>query len=309
MRSVLAFLSFLLLTSAGALLSAAEETDPQILQKHFDFRVKKAGFQDFGIDFFFADLPSNQIVNGRDLEKLPGKTLPDRLKAESSTISFDEGEPTFYQLTQLYDEYDSTVSGQLIAYHNRSDDLDVNLQIPIDGSLLKPDMTYQISAKIAFVSNAPAGRPGIGGSVDSNSFGLALSQSPWKIRRDDDSNGMLRTYTDDGKGRVIRLGVPSGRCTSRPLKDMDEDDRWICEHYRYMGRISNGLDESKASNPPDLDTSAWRSNSIETKPPLEFETDESGRPLYVNLNSHSGFEGLTVYYIQSIDLTVQEKQP
>ncbi len=408
--------------------SAAQGASSTPISQRYNFAGQsKATFKSAGIDFFFSDVPVNQAVNGRDLSKLPGKNLADRLTAETSLGTSEEN---LYQLTQVYDAMNKTVSGQAIGYHNRSDDTDVNMQIVVSNKL-KPNTTYLISAKLDFVTNVSSEAFGIGGSADSNSFGLLASQNPWvaapegsepstpdepsvpsnpgsndedmnnyygasasffidarelkKIEtaalaslsagdletlnataatadkallalytkvlnslptRDDsselasrisdeldqnvkaklaemdpeeheqlkqmfgqpsdptlvmaaslsNSNGaeaMLRVTTKDNNGKVVKLGVPSGNCNSGVKS-------WICDHYSYMGRINKG---DEAAN-----DGTWSANSVSTQKPLEFTTDASGKPIYLNINSHSGFEGLTVYYVTGLQYSIVEKK-
>ncbi|RYZ59558.1 MAG: hypothetical protein EOP07_03620 [Proteobacteria bacterium] len=443
--SLPALLLVLIGTSA---IAAPRQARAQTLSKRFDFAAKpQSSFQTNKIDFFFSDVPANQVVNGRDLSKLPGATLAERLTAE---LAAPMAEKDLYQLTQVYDRMDSKVSGQVIGYHNRSDDTDVNFQIVVGNSSnekLKPNTVYQITAKLDFVTNVSSELFGIGGSADSNSFGLAVSQNPWvsavpsgtpsvpsqptepslpsdgdvgsyfgipgsffidqselsdladasfdsltqaeiaivakgvsvspsqsaaykaallknlnaayakalsnlgKVQPADvlqvrltkeldlnvkaklsemspedieqlksmfgegsgpvvlaatsvhaaasDSAEIRRTTTVDSAGNTVALGVPSGTCNNAPLSQLEGDDRWICERYSYMGRINNGKDEAHKE---------WTANSVSTQAPLEFTTDASGKPLYLNLNSHSGFEGLTVYYVTGIEYKIVEKK-
>lgn len=444
--SLPALLALLIGTSAVA---APRQARAQTLSKRFDFAAKpQSSFQSNKIDFFFSDVPANQVVNGRDLSKLPGATLAERLTAE---LAAPMAEQDLYQLTQVYDRMDSKVSGQVVGYHNRSDDTDVNFQIVVGNTAsekLKPNTVYQITAKLDFVTNVSSELFGIGGSADSNSFGLAVSQNPWvsavpsgapsiptqptepstpdnsevgsyfgipgsffieaselseladasldslskaeiailskgvsvspsqttaykaallknlnaayakalanlgKVKPADalqvrltaeldanvkaklsemspedieqlksmfgdgsgpvmlaatsvhaaaasDSTEIRRTTTVDSNGNTVALGVPSGTCNNAPLSQLQGDDRWICERYSYMGRINNGKDEAHKE---------WTANSVSTQAPLEFRTDASGKPLYLNLNSHSGFEGLTVYYVTGIEYKIVEKK-
>ncbi len=108
---------------------------------------------------------------------------------------------------------------------------------------------------------------------------------------------MLRTYTKDNEGKVRPLGIPSGDCSADRL-ERNEDEEWLCNRYSYMGRINNG----------GLPAGTWSANSISTATPVEITTDASGRPLYLNLASHSGFEGLTVYYVKAIEYRLVEKK-
>ncbi|RYZ80603.1 MAG: hypothetical protein EOP04_25580, partial [Proteobacteria bacterium] len=392
----------------------------QTISKRIDFAGKPAvTFKSSNIDFFFSDIPADQRVNAT------------------------EAPSNFYELVQGYQELNSSVSGQFIGYHNRSDDTDVNLQIAVGNKpseKLKPNTTYTITAKINFITNVSSSLFGIGGSADSNSFGLAVSQNPWvakvesadaptepsepsptdpndpissyygippsfiiesseladlalaafdnlsadelallsqnvnvlpsdkvkfkaavvkvlntlytavldslaqgvdtsdpltaKIAKELDRNikdklnslskedlaniigsfggdaspvvalareteepiggasseAHLRTSTIDSEGKVRTLGVPSGDCTTGEA--VAADKQWICSHYSYMGRINNGLEGSE---------SVWKANSVSTQAPVTFKTDSSGNPLYLNINSHSGFEGLTGYYLTGIE--------
>ncbi|MBC7658094.1 MAG: hypothetical protein H7249_00145 [Chitinophagaceae bacterium] len=410
------------------------------ISKRFDFAGKpENSFQKVGIDFSFADLPANQNINGIDLSKVPGATLPERMVNE---LSSPLKESDLYQLTQIYDRLDAKTSGEVIAYHNRSDDTDVNMHIVVGNSAadkLKPNTTYLITAKIDFVTNVSADQFGTGGSANSNSFGLLASQNPWTVSVpgaagkpnapaqpskgydgipakflisedeltkieakeydtltadetallskgvtvspsntkaykdallkalqarytnvlasldkgaptgdalniriaaeldvflrdrltamsdedkealksmfsdggspavaltlaavDENSNAMLRTSTLDSQGRRIELRNPSGYCGTKAPSDSTADERWVCDHYSYMGRIDNGLETANDG--------AFVANSISTKVPLTFKTDASGKPLYLNLNSHSGFEGLTVYYVTGIEYRIVEKK-
>lgn len=434
-------------SSYTALAASRSAAAPKLISKRFDFAGKpQSSFSSFGINVFFSDVPADQVVNGRDLSAFPGDTLPERLISELGSSSAGHNNENLYQLTQVYDRLDSKVSGQVIAYHNRSDDTDVNFQIVVGKTAadrLKPNTSYQITAKIDFFTNVSAELFGIGGSADSNSFGLAVSQNPWvsKIAGSDlsqpsnpdptdealdsyyglaasffvekselaelalaaydslsedelallgsnlsvapsrtkeykaalvkvltslyakvlstlpkiddsselnakisaqldlvikdklnamsdeekqelkdmfgapadpsfllaaapeSSSEMLRTSTLDSQGHVMPLGVPSGSCTTgAPLASLPAKNRWICERYSYMGRINNGLDASDNAG------KLWAANSVSTKVPLEFKTDASGQPLYLNLNSHSGFEGLSVYYVTGIAYTIVEKK-
>lgn len=410
---------------------------PHTISQRFDFAGKaQATFQSFGIDFFFSDVPADQLTNGRDLQQFAGKTLAERLLSETSGGDFGPNGENFYQLTQIYDRLDARFSGQAIAYSNRSDDADVNLQMVVGQTTrdkLKPNTTYLITAKLDFVSKASSSGFGVGGSPDSNSFGLVVSHNPWvakvsngnsaperpsepapdtalnsyygiagsffidrselldlasigfenltpedlsalgsdsasqlkalnslyakilaqlpkidtssdlsqAISRELDANikaklselgaeeleqlkGMfgapsepvllsaassaasetssayIRTSTTDQDGRVIPLGIPSGSCTSGlPLNDLDADDRFICERYSYMGRINSGLTDQSG---------AWAQNSISTQKALEFTTDADANPIYLNLSSHSGFEGVTVYYVTGLEYRLVEKK-
>jgi hypothetical protein len=445
MTKLISLPALLLVLVGTSAVAAPRQARAQTLAKRFDFAAKpETSFQTSKIDFFFSDVPDNQVVNGRDLSSLPGATLADRLNAE---LAIPLAEQDLYQLTQVYDRMDASVSGQVIGYHNRSDDTDVNFQIVVGNTpaeKLKPNTVYQITAKLDFVTNVSSELFGIGGSADSNSFGLAVSQNPWvstvpgqapsnpvepskpgsedvsnylgipgkffieeseleafaeasyssltaaeiaiiskgvsvspsqseeyktalmnnlmdayetarenlgKTKPADalqvrltkeldaavkaklsamspeeidqlkeifgdgsgpvmlaatmmntassDSAVIRRTTTQDSNGNNVALGVPSGTCSSAPLNQLDGDDRWICERYSYMGRINNGKDAAHKQ---------WTANSISTQAPLEFKTDASGKPLYLNLNSHSGFEGLTVYYVTGIEYKIVEKK-
>lgn len=292
-------------------------SDQGEISKRFDFTMKKNEIKDFGVDFFYSDYPYGQEVSTSGLptkDHAPGKN--------------------FYQLTQHYGEQ-GKFKGQVIAYSNRSDDVDTNIQVKIgsDGNeSLKPNTTYLISAKIDFVTDAPASAAtGAGGSPNATYFGMVASQTPWsadieantvndllsvltpeaieEIGDEETANKMtkedvrhliekfnlpvmVRTSTTDAEGKRISLRGPYGDC-----ERSDAKTKWVCERFVKMGQVSNGTNKFE-----------WRANSLKTSTPLTFKTDASGQPLFVNLVSHSGFEGVTVYYLTGVEIQVVEKK-
>lgn len=389
--------------------------------KTYDFTTESKTFASQGVAFFFSDIPSDQKTNFIDLKKLKGATLLEKMTSEIILA----GGPSLYQLRQVFDA-NKDARGQAIGYHNRSDDVDTNLTIKVsdDGTQkLKPNTVYKVSAKLNFYTNVTSASFGVGGSADSNAYGMIVSPSPFvlKTAADDLSGGpkehyghaarfylednelpdlagevidtisgaelevllsklqpapedetemrnagikvlvqimkdilnkksasqdalskklvakidktieakladlspedieglkgsggsgspvmaaasgttsnsglYLRTFTQDENKKEIRVGVPAGDCTSG-LRDLTPVQRWTCDHYSYMGRINNGLNEI-----------SWRANSISTAKPVQIKTDAQGSPIYVNLTSHSGFEGLTLFYVSGIELTISE---
>ena len=185
-------------------------------------------------------------------------------------------EPDLYETESGHGSLPSGIEGNGIYLkgHNRSDDLFMFLMRLIEG--LKPETTYSIMFTVDLASNTPAGMMGIGGSPGESVYVKvgAVGTEPEIV---EDSGGWLRMSLDKGNQAsegedMINIGT-----ISNPNIDLNT---FTGEEYALMT----------------LENHYYSFNV----------TSDSEGKIWVLLGTDSGFEGLTLVYYDSIEITLTE---
>ncbi|MCC5865215.1 MAG: hypothetical protein JJU31_08870 [Wenzhouxiangella sp.] len=198
-------------------------------------------------------------------------------------LDYPEGEEEFFELdwghASLPAPWDSR-SGLFLEGANRSDDLMMLLQRPIDG--LKPDTPYLLQLEMQLLSNEPSGCVGIGGSPgDSVYLKLGAASQAVAVELEDS-------------------GLPDVPPMRRPSIDLGIQSQ-PGEFSRVVGTLANGQDDSLCSD----EGRPWVLQRRHTDgQPLEAVTDGNGR-LWVFALSDSGFEGKTRWYLTEFTVRLQ----
>ena len=202
---------------------------------------------------------------------------------EALFLDYPEGEQDFFELDWGHAALPSpwqSRSGLFLAGANRSDDLLMLLQRPING--LKPDTRYQLQLEMQLLSNEPSGCVGIGGSPGDSVY-LKLGAAGQAVAMELEDSGLP--------------DVPPMR---RPSIDLGIQSQ-SGEFSRVVGTLANGQDDSLCSD----EDRPWVLQRRHTDgQPIEAVTDGHGR-LWVFALSDSGFEGKTRWYLTEVIVRLQ----
>ncbi len=201
-------------------------------------------------------------------------------------LDYPEGEKDFFELDWGHAELPSpwqSRSGLFLTGHNRSDDLMMLLQRPIDG--LKPDTRYQLQLEVQLLSNEPGECAGIGGSPGDSVF-LKLGAAGQAVGVELEDSGMP--------------DVPPMR---RPDIDLGIQGQ-PGEFTRLVGTLANGLDGNVGDLCIDPDRPWVLLRKHTEGQAMEATTDANGR-LWVFALSDSGFEGKSRWYLTELVVRLQ----
>lgn len=180
-----------------------------------------------------------------------------------------------YQLafgwSALPSELAPRVGGLKLQGHNRSDDLFQYVKRQLTG--LRPLSTYQVELIVEIGSNAPSNAVGIGGAPGESVFvkAGALSTEPRAVLQPD---GQWRMNVDIGSQSQESPTV------------------------KVLGNLANGAAPVSSGNQP------YRSIVRRTSTPLRVQTDAGGS-CWLLVGTDSGFEGLTVWYLDRLEVRLE----
>ena len=207
-------------------------------------------------------------------------------KAEPKTWSFDftQGDSGFESVFADYHDdghnfetfemaYDrtlipgTTTQGLRLQGHNRSDDLFMGIVKELTG--LKPSTSFTLSLSFTLYTEAEAGSIGIGGSpADSVYVKAGFVNEPPVVTEGEDSLWVLNI--DKGQQSQGSAGIPVVGTMAKP-------------EGSEAGFVSKGFEVT-----------------------LTLKTDSAGK-LWLVIGTDSGYEGLTVYYLDDIAITANAK--
>jgi hypothetical protein len=264
----------------------------------FDFDASK-GALPRGTSFAFSDYPASEDDEAASPARVRFlKSVEDRVNAvlgrpallseiveEEEKLHLDiHGQGGFWFNTRFEkvtakDAAPAFVMTQI----NRSDDTDTNLLF--DFEALKKRARYKVEAMLVLRTNAPVGCSGVGGSPDGVVYTLAFSTTPWVRGRD--SNDHFRMTN-----------------RASPKKPTDFDTRDPAKLA-----LENGMDLGSIGAPHATNCGTFTNNPFEDVTHTSsgvLETDDSG-VLHVNLSTHSGFEGLSLWAVKSVKITLAKQ--
>lgn len=159
----------------------------------------------------------------------------------------------------------TTTSGLRLQGHNRSDDLFMGVVKALDG--LKPSTRYTLTIDFTLYTDVDAGSIGIGGSPSESVYvkAGAVAVEPQVTQGQD---GLWVLNIDKGQQSQGGATIPVVGNMAKP-EDSGE------------GYVSKGLEVT-----------------------VELTTDANGK-IWLILGTDSGFEGLTVYYLDDISVTAK----
>jgi hypothetical protein len=183
-----------------------------------------------------------------------------------------ERDPNLYELDWGHRPLPSGLPGHGIYLqgHNRSDDLFMYLQRPVEG--LRPGGSYRVTYAIELASNVPGGMMGIGGSPGESVY-VKVGASNVKPDAEPNATGLLEMNID--KGNQSQSGsdmVVIGDVTHPEVSGNGE--------FAIKSLSSEGFD-------------------------LLATADKDGR-LWLIVGTDSGFEGLTTLYWAEIAVDLSE---
>ena len=161
----------------------------------------------------------------------------------------------------------TTNPGLRLQGHNRSDDLFMGIVKALTG--LQPNTTYTLTLSFTLYTEAESGSIGIGGSPAESVY------------------------------------VKAGFVNELPVVSEGEDGYWALNIDK--GQQSQGSDQIPVVGnmaKPEGAESGFVSKGFETT--LNLKTDASGQ-LWLVIGTDSGYEGLTVYYLDDIAVTANRK--
>lgn len=161
----------------------------------------------------------------------------------------------------------TTTQGLRLQGHNRSDDLFMGIVKELTG--LKPSTAYTLTLSFTLYTEAEAGSIGIGGSPADSVY------------------------------------VKAGFANQAPIVSKGNEDLWVLN-------IDKGQQSQGSTLIPVLGTMAkpegsepgFVSKGFEVT--LDLETDASGK-VWLIIGTDSGFEGLTIYYLDDIAISAIQK--
>ena len=324
-------------------LQAAAPSAQSKISKVFDFTIKKNKIKDFGIDFFYSDYPAGQLTLDTGLpqadDKNPNKFY--QLTQHYGEQGKYKGQVIGY--SNRSDDVDTNIQVKIGSDAKETLKPNTNYLVTAEiafvtnaaggsegaGAGGAPSATYfgTIVTQSPWAGTKEAGStPTVAVSAEKVKISVLLSlmdqitdekqqeeigdlvgdrtelsqeefqaivtKYKLKVNGGSNSNGnhdaYVRTETKDSDGNSIPLRGPYGDCDSNK-------NPWICARFIKMGQISTGSNSA-----------SWTANSIKTLAPIKFKTDSSGNPIYVNVFSHSGFEGVTTYYLTALQIEVVE---
>ncbi len=193
-----------------------------------------------------------------------------------------------YWLNARFEKVDAGDTSKALVFSqiNRSDDVDTNILFSFDAkSGLKPNTKYKAELKLGLRTNAPVDCFGVGGAPDGVGYRFQVSTTPFS--------------------RVLDRGG-DWRITNRPVGTTKEPGEMI-DARKLAGKLSKlgnndefatiGAPKAKACN--EFNT-FYDVNHVATG---TFQTDSSGT-LYVDLHTHSAFEGMSVWGLKSFAMTL-----
>jgi len=160
----------------------------------------------------------------------------------------------------------TTTSGLRLQGHNRSDDLFMGVARVLDG--LKPSTRYTLNMSFTLYTDAEAGSIGIGGSPSESVY------------------------------------VKAGGSNIEPQTAQDHDGLWVLnidKGQQSQGGTTIPVVGNMAK--PDGSAEGFVSKGFEVT--VELTTDANGK-LWLILGTDSGFEGLTIYYLDDIRVTANQ---
>lgn len=161
----------------------------------------------------------------------------------------------------------TTNPGLRLQGHNRSDDLFMGIVKALDG--LKPSTTYSVTVSFTLYTEAEAGTIGIGGSpADSVYVKAGVVNTQPQVSEDGD--GLWVLNIDKGQQSVGGATIPVVGTMAKP-------------EGAEAGFVSKGFEVT-----------------------ITIKTNALGQ-LWLIIGSDSGFEGLTIYYLDDISLNATPK--
>jgi hypothetical protein len=213
---------------------------------------------------------------GRSLPEPPGtvERLFDFGQGAAGWISGSADYSTLTAPTDVISEVRSlpnplTGSGYFQSGTNRSDDLLLYIKSPVGG--LQPGVTYQLSARLEFLTDVPSGCLGVGGSPGESVFLVLAATTAEPL-----------TLMSEGD---IRLNIDRGNQATGGSSGV------------VLGTMGNTV--------LDCDERRWESKELSTplSMPLSVQADKSGT-IWVLIGFDSGFEALSRLYYQRLNLSL-----
>ncbi|TVQ33451.1 MAG: hypothetical protein EA370_11755 [Wenzhouxiangella sp.] len=202
---------------------------------------------------------------------------------EALFLDYPEGEEAFFELDWGHAALPSpwqSRAGLFLEGANRSDDLLMLLQRPLDG--LQPETTYQVQLEMQLLSDVPSGCFGIGGSPGESVY-LKLGASARPVEVELEDSGLPE--------------VPPMRRASFDIGQQSQPG----EYSRVVGTLANGQPEDLCGD----EERPWVLQRLSTdSQPFEAVTDSAGR-LWIYAFSDSGFEGKSRWYLTELTVRLQ----